>query len=205
MTAKLISILLLWTLVTNAHEHWLYTDYANYKAGDVVTVHLHSGHTTGESEFLIDTKLIREAFVVDPEGHRTPLIFKPEGQEHIATFTCTVPGTHDIIANLRKRPSGPFSYLLKTRVQAGTNPTIMQPTNQELEIVAENPVSTLQVFTGAEQVKVPIALFSPDGSEHSLIMDREGISQFNSDQSGFHLAVCHFRRQTACFSFYYAD
>lgn len=203
ITQKYLLVFFLGTLVVNAHEHWLCSDRGSYTAGDSITIHLRSGHSATESEFLIDTKLIREAFVIDPEGRHSYLTFLPTDLEHIASFSANLPGTYTIIANLRKRPSGPFTYLLKTEIQVGSEASKVPREYQQLEISMDGQANSFSVFSREQGVKVPILLFSPDGRSHSLIMDREGKSQFSPEASGFYVAVCHFRRQTASYCFFF--
>jgi len=185
----------------NAHEHWLFTELPAYSSGDSVTVVLRSGHSVGESEFLIETKLIQQAVVIGPDNMEIPIDLHPEGTEHIGSFQVLTPGTYTVLVNLRKRSKGPFIYLLKTRIQVGPKKNGSIPT-QELEIIKDETTPSFSVFAGGDRVKAPIMLLLPDGSDRSLIMDRDGKSSFFSDQTGFYVAICHFRRQTASYSFH---
>ncbi|MCF6238930.1 MAG: DUF4198 domain-containing protein [Candidatus Marinimicrobia bacterium] len=202
-----ITILLFLTVIgLNAHEHWLYTDAPVYSPGDSIQVHLRSGHLGGASEFLINSQLIQVASLVDPDGHETPLNMQPVNNEHTCSFLPQRFGEYTILVKLRKRNKGPYSYLLKTLVQVGSiaNTTAYTP-NQELEILPGGPPNTLRVMTAGEPVKVPISLTSEGGVGRSLSMDRHGVSSISPNHQGFSIAICHFRRQTASYSFYLGD
>ncbi len=76
---------------------------------------------------------------------------------------------------------------------------------QELEITSHKSRYSLNVLAAGIPVKAPISLISPGQVGHSLTMDRQGVSKFTPSQSGFYVAICHFRRQTASYSFYTGD
>ncbi len=76
---------------------------------------------------------------------------------------------------------------------------------QELEIMSVDSDTSFTVFAGTAPVKVPLTLFTPDKSERSLIMDREGKSRFSPNQAGLYVLICHFRRQTASYSIYIGE
>ncbi|MEA3285750.1 MAG: hypothetical protein U9Q77_00030 [Candidatus Marinimicrobia bacterium] len=203
-SALQFAILLLVGVVTlNAHEHWLYTDSPSYHPGDTITIHIRSGHLGGESEFLLGSHLIQFARIIDPEGQESPLEFQINGQEHISHFLPQQSGLYTILVKLRKRNKGPFSYLLKTQIQIGpVLNTTSTMDSDELEIRPGDVPYTLRVTLAGEPVKVPISLTTGGLEGHSLSMDRHGISTFAADTRGFSIAICHFRRQTASFSFY---
>ncbi|NQV15457.1 hypothetical protein HQ531_08375 [bacterium] len=204
--AKRISLLLLAVLSLSAHEHWLFTDSSTYTITDSITVHLRSGHTAEESEFLLATNLIQEALVILPDGQQQTLNFQANGKEHTSSFAVRKAGAYTIIVNLRKRNKGPFSHLLKTQIQVGSGNKVPEvATAQGLEIVFNKTPHSLQVLAEGEAVKVPIMLISQGYAGRSLSMDRHGLSIFTPDEPGFQVAVCHFRRQTASFSFYTGD
>ncbi|MCF7826963.1 MAG: hypothetical protein K9M55_00265 [Candidatus Marinimicrobia bacterium] len=201
-TRTLVSLLVM-TVGLWAHEHWLYTESPSYAIGDSIGVTLRSGHSPGNSEFLIDTQLIQTALIIRPDNTQEPIQLHASGNEHIAYFQTMTPGTYTILVNLRKRNKGPSIYLLKTQVRVGS-PELDSPLapTQELEIMPAGSGTSFSVFASADPVKVPLTLLAPDGSERSLIMDREGISAFTPAQAGFHVLICHFRRQTASYSVY---
>ncbi len=190
----------------SAHEHWLFSESSHFSVGDAVEISLRSGHAVGESEFLIDTKLIQNAVVIHPDNTREPIQLMPQGQEHIASFQALEPGIYTILVNLRKRNKGPSIYLLKTQVQVGTQLNAFHPKpTQELEIMGVDSDTSFTVFAGTAPVKAPLTLLAPDGSERSLIMDREGLSRFSPGQPGLHVLICHFRRQTTSYSLYIGE
>ena len=200
---KIILTTLLSIVALNGHEHWLFTDAPSYKVGESIAIHLQSGHVLGDSEFLISTRLIREAFVITPSGEDTSFVFEVNGNEHIYVFKADKPGQYTVLVNLRKRNKGQFTHLLKTTFLVGNTPYDTQKSkNQELEIVFGDSSHSLRVLTNGEAVNVPIKLMTEDQIDRSLIMNRKGISVFASESPGFHVAVCHFRRQAASFSFY---
>lgn len=204
--SKILAFQFLLVFALNAHEHWLYTESNNFAPGDSITVHLRSGHTAEESEFLIDTKLIQEAFIISPTGQQSPLHFQVNGNEHTCTFQSQEAGIYTILTNLRKRSQGPFTYLLKTQIQVGPdNKMTDNIPSQELEIVFGETEHSLQVLAAGEPMKVPIVQMSQGHDGHSLSMDRYGVSAFTPDTPGFQVAICHFRRQTASYSFYLGD
>jgi len=196
-----LGLLLISTL--SAHEHWLFTESSQYSIGDSVVISLRSGHSVGESEFLIDTKLIQNAVLIHPDNTQEAIQFVPQRQAHIATFQALESGSYAILVNLRKRSKGPSIYLMKTQVQVGSALNTQHPIpSQELEIIKVESDSSFSVFAGDIPVKVPLTLLAPDGSERSLIMDRSGKSRFTPHQRGLHVLICHFRRQTASYSLY---
>lgn len=187
----------------SAHEHWLFCESSQYSVGDSVMISLRSGHSLGESEFLIDTKLIQNAVVIRPDNTQEPIQFIPMGQEHIAAFQALEPGIYSILVNLRKRSKGPSIYLMKIQVQVGSQLNSYDPIpTQELEVMKLKTDSTFWVFAGDTPVKAPLSLLAPDGSQRSLLMDREGKVRFSPSQTGLHVLICHFRRQTASYSLY---
>ncbi len=200
---KALIVLLILGGNVHAHEHWLFTETDQYQPGDTVSIHIRSGHAGGSSEFLIATKLIQEALLVGPDGTQTELDFNPIDMEHIASIHVQTPGSYTVLVNLRKRSKGPFTYLLKTGFQVGSESTELVDTPvQELEIAFGEAENTLKVFSHGEAVIVPISLMSGSHEGRSLTMDRSGVSRFTPEQSGLQVAICHFRRQTASYSFY---
>jgi len=203
LRTKILSSLLLALTTLSAHEHWLITDFPQYAQQDSITIRLRSGHTPGKSEFLIKTDLIQESFLMGPDGKQSPLDFLPHEKEHICTFLGVQPGIYTVYVNLRKRSKGPFTYLLKTTLQVGDLTRSESSTlPQELEIVNGNSELILQVSTLGQPMKVPISSMSEDQAIHSLTMNSNGVSTLDPDQIGFHVAICHFRRQAASYSFY---
>ncbi len=201
-----LTLLLLSVFPLNAHEHWLYTDAPSYHPGDSITIHIRSGHLGEESEFLINSNLIQIARVIDADGRETPLNFQIDEQEHTCHFLPLKSGIYTIQVKLRKRNKGPFNYLLKTQIRVGSNLNVISPVKaDELEIIPGDSPFTLRVMAGGESVKVPISLTTGGQEGRSLSMDRHGVSTIVPGTQGLSIAICHFRRQTASYSFYAGD
>ena len=195
--------LFLLSICLQGHEHWLYVEPAAVSVGDSIQVSISSGHQLGDSDFLIPPKLIRETFVITPSGSRIPLDLHVEGGQHISRFLAGEAGVYTVFVNLRKRPRGPYDYLLKTRVKVDmVQPVAELPHDQELEVVLDENQRSVQVFSGRESIKTPIQIMTTDReAPKSLIMDRTGASSLEGYQ-GFCVIISHFRRQTTSYAFY---
>lgn len=202
---KLRSVLPMLLLLTHplcAHEHWVTVSPGPFDKSKPLTIYIQSGHELGESEFLLDTELIREAFVLSPSGEQTPLNVKVQGNEHIASFTPSESGEHTIQIKLRKRDKGPFSHFLISRFQVDTGDPIHHPENDpELAIILDRSEKHLIVSSKGEPVNVPIQLLRSGSMSNSLLRDKQGFSSLENVEPGMLVAVAHFRRQTVSLSF----
>lgn len=203
LRTKLLILVFLPMLTLNAHQHWLYVESANPSVGDSIHVHFRTGHNLEHENLLISERLIREAYIISPSEQSVPLTFQVKSGVHIASFQATETGIYTAYVNLRKRSSGPFAYLLKTRVKVGAGDTSIDfPHNQELEIVMNESEHSFEVFSQNDAVKTSVFLLTKGNPPASLIMDRNGISKVSKAETGFYVAVSHFRRQTTSYSFY---
>jgi len=194
---SLILSLVLFSTQIIAHEHWLATDKGQYDPGEAVEIVLKSGHQPGASEFLLEDKLIREAYVRTPGGKQINLDFEIVDLHRHATIQAGEPGVYVVIVNLRKRSSGPHIYLMKTVFSVGTANAFQAAASQALELVGTATGNTLQVRQGDSAVITPISWLEPGTEGRSLNMDRTGLSSLPEGIAGYQVFVTHFRRQSA--------
>lgn len=200
--SSIFPILLVFMVPLKAHEHWVFVSPGPYALNQPLSVAIQSGHELGESEFLIDTDLIREAFVLAPSGERTALDIKVQGNEHITSFSPQEIGEHTIQVKLRKRDKGPFSHILMTRFIVGTtNTTPNFGQDPELAIRFNESEKNLHVTFKGETTNIPIELLRSGSMGNSLLRDRRGFSSLENVDPGVYVAVAHYRRQTVSLTF----
>jgi len=165
-----------------------------------------------------DDNAVRTALgaVIKSMGH-VPL-FSPDGQHALETLRIdpdvklvitdvVMPRMdgRDLVLTMRDSRLRDIPVILKIRVGSQTVASPDLPVEQ-LEIQTDNTNHTFRVLAKGEQVLVPVALWSVGKtSPAALSMDKYGVSTAAQLTPGFHVAVCHFRRQTSSCAFYVAE